>query len=237
MKIRTGYPFYGQDVGVLVFSTVTPRVVGDAGNAGSFRYPVRYEVVKGGFADLIEGGEEIKRNLLEACMNLKEAGIKAIVGDCGMMSLYQTYLAEQCGLPVVASSLCQIPMIWQMIGATGTIGILTGHDELLGRQHLLSSGWREDIKIKLQGLQHEPHFNEIVIQGGLNIDVDRMRGDIFNAVRKLVDSTPDLKAIVFECSNISTYSREIAEEFGIPVFDVMSASNLLHYSVCPDIYL
>ncbi len=41
MKIQTGYPFYGQSVGILVFSTVTPRVAGDAGNAASFRYPVR----------------------------------------------------------------------------------------------------------------------------------------------------------------------------------------------------
>jgi len=237
MKIRTGYPFYSQDVGVLVFSTITPRIPGDAGNAASFDYPVRYEVVKGGFADLIEGGEQIKKNLIDACMNLKKYGIRAIVGDCGMMSLYQTEMAAETGMPVVASSLCQIPMIWELIGRTGTIGIVTGHDELLREPHLRASGWRDDIKIKLQGLQYESHFKEIVIEGGLNMDVDRMRGDIFNATRKLVESTPDLKAIVFECSNIATYSREIAAEFGIPVFDVISAANLLHYSVCPPTYL
>ncbi|MDO5411483.1 MAG: hypothetical protein Q4F21_13745, partial [Lachnospiraceae bacterium] len=66
MKILTGHPYYGQYIGILVFSTVTPRIPGDAGHAASFSCPVRYEVVKGGFADLIEGSEEVKQNILRA---------------------------------------------------------------------------------------------------------------------------------------------------------------------------
>ena len=31
----------------------------------------------------------------------------------------------------VGSSLCQIPMIWQMIGHSGVIGVITGHSGLL----------------------------------------------------------------------------------------------------------
>ena len=53
--MRTGYSFYAQDIGILVFSTTTPRIPGDAGNALSFRYSVCYQIVKGGFADLIDG--------------------------------------------------------------------------------------------------------------------------------------------------------------------------------------
>lgn len=94
MKIETGFPFYGQDVGILVFSTVTPRVCGDAGNSRSFSYPVRYEVVEGGYADLIEGSPQIKASILRACKNLTSLNIKAIVGDCGMMSLYQEDMGE-----------------------------------------------------------------------------------------------------------------------------------------------
>ena len=33
---------------------MTPRAPGDAGNAASFSYPVRYEVVQGGLADLVD---------------------------------------------------------------------------------------------------------------------------------------------------------------------------------------
>ena len=235
--IETGRPFYGQNVGILVFSTKTPRIPGDAGHAETFNYPVMYEIVTGGFADLIEGGEVIKQNLITACNNLKAKGAKAIVGDCGLMSLYQNVLGKECGLPVVASSLSQIPFIWEMIGRSGTIGVVTGHSELLSKAHLENSGVKNDMNVKLQGLQDEKHFEEIVIKGGLNLDVDLMRKDIINATRKLVESTDDLKAIVFECSNIASFSKDVYDRFKIPVFDVISASNILEYSVNPEYYL
>ena len=216
----TGYPFYGQDVGVLVFSTVTPRAPGDAGNAASFSYPVRYEVVQGGFADLVEGGPVIKANLLTAGQNLVKAGIKA-----------------ELGIPFAGSSLCQIPMIWQLIGRSGSIGVITGHSGLLKETHLRASGWTEDIRLSIQGMQDEAHFDEIVIRGGLALDVDRMRGDVLAAGEKLRAKTPDLRAVIFECSNLSTYSADLAEALGVPVFDTLSAANLLAYAVRPPRYL
>lgn len=236
MEIKTGYPFYGQNIGILVFSTVTPRVPGDAGNSKSFSYPVRYEVVEGGFADLIEGGSEIKANILRACENLVNYGVTAIVGDCGMMSLYQDEIGAITGIPFAGSSLCQIPLIWQLLGRKGSIGVITGHSELLGEKHLRSSGWTEEIKLSIQGMQHEPHFKEIVIDGGLNIDINRMRGDVLNAGMKLREKTPDLRAVIFECSNLATYSADLYELLHVPVFDTMSIANMLEYSINPKRY-
>ena len=45
---------------MLVFSTSTPRIPGDAGHAASFSYPIRYEVIKGGFAELLDYNDAIK---------------------------------------------------------------------------------------------------------------------------------------------------------------------------------
>ncbi len=232
-----GYPFYGQDVGILVFSTVTPRPPGDAGNAASFSYPVLYEVVSGGFADLVEGGSSIQENLLAAGRELVKKGVRAIVGDCGLMSLYQGCLGAELKVPFAGSSLCQIPMIWELIGRSGSIGIITGHSDLLKETHLRASGWRNDIQLSIQGMQDEPHFNEIVIQGGLALDVDQMRADVLAAGEKLRSKTPDLRAVILECSNLSTYSADLAGTLNIPVFDTMSAANMLAYAVHPPRYL
>lgn len=237
MKIATGYPFYGQNVGVLVFSTVTPRVPGDAGNAASFRYPVRYEVVQGGFADLIEGGPQIKENLLAAGRRLTGLGIRAIVGDCGMMSLYQDCLGAELDVLFAGSSLCQIPLLWQLMGRRGEIGIITGHSQLLGEKHLRSSGWTDEIPLVIQGMEDEAHFSEIVIHGGLCLDVDRMRGDVLAAGEKLRQKAKDLRAVIFECSNLATYSADLRELLGVPVFDTLSAANLLAYGAAPPRYL
>lgn len=237
MKIKTGQHFYGQDIGVLVFSTVTPRVSGDAGNARSFDYPVRYQVIKGGFSDLIEGSPEILQSIIDGCNELKSLGIRGILGDCGLMSLYQDTIGDRCKIPFVGSALCQIPTVWQMLGCNGSIGILTGHAELLSEKHLRSSGWRDDIKLSVHGLQEEPHFTEIVINGGLNLNIDEMRQNVLHAGRELQEKTSDLRAIIIECSNLATFSKDLAEELNLPVFDTISAANLLQYSLNPPKYI
>ena len=158
MKLETGQAFYGQKVGILVFSTKTPRIPGDAGHGGSFPYQVRYEIVEGGFADLITGSAGIKDAILKAGQNLTRLGIRAIIGDCGMMSLYQDCLGKELGVLFAGSSLCLIPTVWQLIGRHGTIGIITGHSKLLGRQHLKHSGWDEDMDISIQGMEEQKHF-------------------------------------------------------------------------------
>lgn len=236
MKILSGYPFYGQYIGVLVFSTMTPRIPGDAGHAETFSYPVKFEVVKGGFSDLIKGSPEIKQSILQGCQNLKNSGIRGIIGDCGMMSLYQDCIGAEIGLPFIGSSLCLLPSVWQMIGRRGTIGILTGHSEMLGKRHLYASGATDDIKLCIQGLQDEPHFHEIVIQGGSDLNIAQMNLDVLNAAKKLKQRAPDLRAVIIECSNLATYARYISDELEVPVFDIISAANLLSYGVHPPMY-
>lgn len=236
-RYRTGYPFYGQAVGVLVFSTSTARIEGDVGNAGSFDYPVRYEVVNGNFSDLIEGSPKIRRSLVNACRRLTVSyGIRGIVGDCGLMSLYQAELGRATAAPVAASSLCQIPLVWQLIGRSGSIGIITGHMKLLSEKHLQNSGWTEDIPLSIQGMQDETHFREIVIEAGLHLEKELMKKDVLAAAEKLRQKTPDLRAVIIECSNLATYSRDVQKLLGIPVWDTMSAANFIAYGINPPIY-
>lgn len=236
MSVAFGYPFYGQATGVLVFENIAPRVPGDAGHAGSFSYPVCYEVIPGGFADLVKGSPQIKHAILEGGRRLVSRGIRAILGDCGMMSLYQHCMGAELGVLFAGSSLCQIPMIWQLLGRQGTIGVITGHSGLLGKEHLLHSGWSEEIPICIQGMETEAHFREIVIEGGLSLRPERMEQDVLSAGKKLREKSPDLRAVVLECSNLASYSASLAKELKIPVFDTMSAANMIHYAVEPDVY-
>ena len=236
MKLETGQAFYGQKVGILVFSTKTPSIPGDAGHGGSFPYQVRYEIVEGGFADLITGSAGIKDAILKAGQNLTRLGIRAIIGDCGMMSLYQDCLGKELGVLFAGSSLCLIPTVWQLIGRHGTIGIITGHSKLLGRQHLKHSGWDEDMDISIQGMEDQKHFREIVIEGGLHLNREAMLKDVLEAGKKLREKTPGLRAVIFECSNLATYSSALAEELELPVFDTISAANLLEYGGHPPRY-
>jgi len=236
MMIETGYPSYGQQVGILVFSTTGPRIPGDAGNARTFSYPVQYQVVKGGFADLIDGSAQIKQNILDGVLSLKERGVRAVVGDCGLMSRYQKDIAAETGIITAASSLCQIPMVWQLIGRKGSIGIITGHSKLLKEDHLSASGWKQEIPLVIQGMEDEKHFEEIVIKGGHGLDPALMERDVRRASEKLLNRKEDIRAVIIECSNLASFSFAVREVTAIPVFDLIGAADLLARSIAPPKY-
>ena len=221
----------------MVNASESPRVPGDAGHARSFAYPVRYQITGTSFMDMVEGSAETRDKILGACRALKDAGVRGLVADCGLMSLYQEDVGREVGLPFVGSSLCQIPMIWALLGRTGVIGILTGHSDFLRETHLRRSGWDESIPLAIQGMQCQQHFAEIVIHGGKELNVEQMRGDVVRAARQLRESTPKLRAVVLECSNLATYSHDVAQALELPVFDTLSAANLLQYSLIPPVYL
>ena len=236
MKISTGYSYYGQDIGILVNAFKSPRIPGDAGHAATFAYPVRYQITGTTFFDLVEGSAETRAKILAAAQALKDSGVRGIVADCGLMSLYQADVAQEIGIPFVGSSLCQIPIIWQLIGRSGTIGIVTGHSGLLREQHLRQSGWDETIPLAIEGMECQSHFAEIVIQGGQDLDPEQMCENVVSASRNLKARTPDLKAVILECSNLASFSRAVAEELELPIFDTVSAANLLQYSLVPPKY-
>ena len=49
--VRGGRNTYGQAIGILMMDTSFPRIPGDIGNATTFDFPVRYQVVKGASPD------------------------------------------------------------------------------------------------------------------------------------------------------------------------------------------
>lgn len=237
MKIENGFSFYGQKVGVLVFKNNTPRIPGDAGHAESFNYPVCFEIIDGSFNDLVVGSDIVKQNIINGCKKLKKQGVKAVIADCGMMSLYQDVIAKEADVIFAGSSLVQLPLIWNLISRNGKIGIITGHSKMLGEQHLISSGWSKDIDIVIQGMEEEKHFSEIVIEGGHHLDIEMMREDVLNATRKLLEKDNNIKAIILECSNLPTYAKDIQENYDLPVFDIISTANLIRYGICPTKYI
>jgi len=235
IHVKNGFPSYGQKVGILVFDGESPRVPGDAGHASTFQYPVCYEVISGNFMSLVQKNTKTEAQLMKTVMNLRnKRGIVAFAGDCGLMSLYQRQMGVAGGL-AVASSLCQIPMIWQMIGRIGKIGVITGHSEFLKAEHLSESGC-DGIPVLIYGMEEMPNFKDTVIEGGTCLNTELIEKEICSVAKRMVKENPDMKAIVLECSNLATYSRAIAIEIGIPVFDLISAMNMMEYAVNPPMY-
>jgi len=237
LLVKGGFSFYGQKIGILVFNQKSPRVPGDPGHSATFDFPVCYEIVNGSFSELINGSQKVEEQLIKSIKNLENKGIKAVVGDCGLMALYQRKMAGATNLSVLSSSLLLVPLIWDLIGREGSIGIITGHSELLNEKHMIGAGITEDINVTIQGMEEEPHFSEVVIKGGLELDTELMKKDVLSAVEKIVKRDNKIKAILLECSNLASYSKYVYDAFNIPVYDVVIGANILEYSVNPPRYI
>ena len=128
MKIKGGYTFYGQEIGILMLDTVFPRVKGDIGNAHTFSFPVRYYVVKNVFTGkrLPRDADEILLHAFQkAAKELEKEGCRAITTSCGFLAGFQEELASAVSIPVFTSTLALVPMISPMIGKKRKIAIYT----------------------------------------------------------------------------------------------------------------
>lgn len=157
---------------------------------------------------------------LRSCKKLAKKNVSAIAGDCGLMALYQRQIADSAGIPVISSSLLFLPFARMMISPGQSVGILTGHSALLGEHHLRAAGAGNPDGIIIYGMQNEPHFKEVVIEGTAKQDYVRMKEDVLNGVRHLSGACNDLGAVLLECSNLAVFGAEITKEFHIPVFDI-----------------
>lgn len=218
-------------VGILQFATAGDRMPGDPGFPGTYNFPVNYGIVEGSYRDLIQGSEAVRHRLENSAKDLESTNVCGIAGDCGLMALYQSSVADKVRVPVISSSLIMLPLVRRLIASDREIGVITGHSELLGQHHLEAAGVGYGDGIVIQGMEEEPHFREVVIDGHGTPHYDTMRQDVLNAVKKLLDRAPSTGAILLECSNLAVFSFDICSVYGIPVFDINSAVRMLHEAV------
>lgn len=222
-------------VGVLLFASAGDRIVGDPGMPGTFPFPVFYGVVPGSYRDLIQGSQDACDRLCTAARDLESQGVSAIAGDCGLMALYQKQLAQSVRVPVIASSLVLLPLAERLVGEHRKIGVLTGHSGLLNERHLAGAG-ADASRLVIQGMENEPHFSQVVIEGKARQSYTLMRRDVLRAADKLLSGKEDVGAILLECSNLASFGAELTQALGIPVLDCGLAVRLLFRMINPACY-
>ena len=90
------------------------RIPGDVGNATTFKFPVKYKVVKNIDPEALKNPKEAMKYAdcyIKAAQELESEGVREIVGGCGFMSIYQQEMTQALDIPVFTSSLLQVPII------------------------------------------------------------------------------------------------------------------------------
>ena len=222
-----GNTTYGFRLGVLMLNTRFPRIVGDVGNALTYRFPVVFKIVK--TANLknvaIKTDYTLLDDFISAAKELESSGVKAITTSCGFLMPFQEDISRNLGIPFFSSSLMLIPLIQKFV--SGKIGIVTANSRNLTSKHLKAAGLNESYPVVVKGLEDTEEFSRVILDDSPDGDFDKINEEVRTAVDELLKNEPDVKAILFECHNLPPYADTIRSEFGIPVFDYLSLVNMV----------
>ena len=225
-----GKAIYGARLGILMLEARFPRIPGDMGNAATFPFPVRYHRVSGADPDLVvrRGAEGLLPAFVDGARALEGEGVGAITTNCGFLVKYQQALAAAVRVPVFTSSLLLVPLVHRLLPAGRRVGVMTVNAGTLGPEHLRGAGIGSEIPIAVVGMETEKEFTRVLLGDELELDVDAAREEHVRVARRLVSDSPDVGAIVLECTNMPPYTADIQRETGLPVFDIVSLVTLIH---------
>jgi len=219
-----GVPDPGAPLGVLMLDTHFPRVPGDVGNAATWPFPVLYRTVEGAI------GTEVVRDLrperllepfVEAALELERAGVSLITTSCGFLVLFQQELQARLHVPILSSSLLQVPWLLTLLPPSRQVGVLTIEGRSLSPPHLAAAGVADPERVAIFGLDEAGgYFTRQILGDRTELDVARAAAEHEIATRMLLDRHSNVGAIVLECTNMPPYAERIRAVSGLPVYDL-----------------
>jgi len=119
-------------------------------------------------------------SFINAALELQEEGVKAITGACGFMALFQREVSDVVEVPVLLSSLLQIPFIYQTLSRKRKIGIVTADSKSLTSDHFISIGVSDEIPLVIRGMEDQKEFREAILEEKGSLDSDLIENEVLS---------------------------------------------------------
>lgn len=154
---------------------------------------------------------------------LVDYGATGIITTCGYFTPYQRDLAHDLTVPVLTSSLMQLPMISQLVGARSIL-VLASNGLAVDARCLSSAGVIDPESVQVRGMEGPGPFRTQVFDYGVIDDIESIVTQAILIVRQALDDNPEIGAVCIECGELAVASRPIRTEVGLPVFDYFTAA-------------
>lgn len=240
MRIKGGYTSYGQYIGILMMDTVFPRLVGDIGNARTYKVPVRYYTVRNVSVDKMNAANAEKlllKPFIDAALELEREGCKAITTSCSFLAGFQKQLADAVHIPVFTNTLLLAPFVHSMLNSCLKIGIFTERADLIHDDYFAQLGWSsKDIPVCISGMPEDSPFSRLFIQDNLEEDIEVLEASIKELTLKHMEEYPDTGAILLECTNFAPFTNLIQNLSGVPVFGINQLLEYMDSCICAPKY-
>ena len=234
---RGNHVAYGMGLGIMLLDDVYPGFPGDVRNASAYPFPIQYDIVAGVDIQRLvfhKDKSPCLAPILAAAQRLQRMGCRAIAAECGYFAYFQREVAAAVNVPVFMSSLLQVPMVQQVVGAGNLIGIVCGTRCNLTDAHLRAVGIDPGSNLVVAGAMDDyscPQFdalwNAAVRADVPAADYDRSEADLIALCKDFKARNPGMRALVFECTGFQPFARAVQREVGLPIF---SWSTLLDFA-------
>lgn len=210
----------GQALGIIAVDLDYPKVPGNVVNATTYDFPVLYEMVSFEIEQLFAGDPTIKQQVVEAAKKLEAEGVRAIIGACGYFAHFQKDVAAAVGVPVFMSSLCQLATIKTWLPASKKIAVFAADGASIDDEFLSNVNTTTD-QIVVVNVGDMESFAPVRWGKG-PLDNGMLEDDLVELVTEVCAETPEVDAILLECSDLPPYAAAIQRATGLPVFDFIT---------------
>ena len=207
-------------LGVLMLDTKFPRPEGDIGHPSAFNVPTQRCVIAGAWPDkIVQSAAGLRKGrvvtpILQLVRRMAQDGAKAITTSCGFLVLLQKDMQAQVSIPVVTSSLLQLP---RLLALHQQVGVLTISSSKLGVEHLRAAGVPKARMgdVVVQGVDAGSEFATAILGNRAAMNLEQAASDVLAAAIALKHRVPTLACVVLECTNMPPYRAAIEAATGM----------------------
>ena len=226
-----GVTFPDGFLGVLMLDTKFPRPEGDIGHPSAFNVPTRRCVVTGAWPEkIVQSGAGLRKGrvvvpILQLLRRLEQDGAKAITTSCGFLVLLQKEMQAQVKIPVITSSLLQLPAL---LALHPKVGVLTISSSKLGIEHLRAAGVPRTrmVDVVVQGMDATSEFATAILENRAVMNLEQAAADVLAAAVNLKLREPELNCVVLECTNMPPYRAAIEATTGMKTWALVDDERL-----------
>lgn len=145
--------------------------------------------------------------ILQLVRRLEQDGAKAITTSCGFLVLLQKEMQAQVNIPVITSSMLQLPAL---LALHQKVGALTINSSKLGVEHLRAAGVpnAQMADAVVQGIDAKSKFSTVISGNRAVMDLEQA-ADVLAAAVALKQREPKLGCVVLECTNMPPYLQRL----------------------------
>ncbi|MDO5037798.1 MAG: aspartate/glutamate racemase family protein [Tissierellia bacterium] len=200
------------------------QLVGNSTHPDTFDFPLDIVRVAGARWEtiLVNPDQEVLGRMIDLAQELEKKGYGAITTSCGFNAIFQEDLARSVKIPVLSSSLLQIPYIQAIIGTKRPVPVVTASSQYLTEEHFAKTGTQDLSQIYVYGMEDYSSEWKKVNQEDQDLDLDRLKEEIGDLADLIVKEHPQAGAILLECTDLPPFADLVRERTGLPVFDFVS---------------